>query len=112
MVWRADVHGRQLIMEITFDDNPARHIVHGESVPLFDDLRLIRINGIGAGYCGVAPGLPVTMIRPYPLSVMEEVRVAVEAYTGGAASSLNQPPDLGSLEEIDYGDDDEERDEP
>jgi hypothetical protein len=99
-------------MEITIDDHPARQIIHGESVPLIDDVKLIRINGIGAGYCGVEPGRPVTMVRPYPKSVMEEVRVAVEAYTGGSASSLNQPPDLSSLEEADYGDDDNEGDEP
>jgi len=93
-------------MQITIEEHPARQIVHGESVPLIEDVMMIRINGIHAGYCGVTPGSPVTMVRPYPQAVMEEVRTAVEARFG-EVSSLNHPPDL-TLDEEDRIDDDDD----
>lgn len=84
-------------MKITFDDHPARHRIEGCLVPAVPDQRMIRINGAHAGYCGIEPGRPVSMIRHYPPAVVEKVRRAVrEAY--GQPSSVTQPPDMGELE--------------
>tara|TARA_R110000824_G_scaffold144020_1_gene311833 strand:+ start:435 stop:620 length:186 start_codon:yes stop_codon:yes gene_type:complete len=58
---------------------------------------MIRVNGDHAGYCGIEPGKPVSMIRRYSIEVMQQVVAAVqEAY--GEPSSISMPPDLGRLE--------------
>ena len=82
---------------ITFEDHPAREVINGQRVPAVPDQRMIRVNGDHAGYCGIEPGRPVSMVRRYPVDVMQKVVAAVqEAY--GEPSRITMPPDLGSLE--------------
>ena len=82
---------------ITFEDHPAREVIDGQRVPAVPSQRMIRVNGDHAGYCGIEPGKPVSMIRRYSIEVMQQVVAAVlEAY--GDPSSISMPPDLGRLE--------------
>lgn len=82
---------------ITFEDHPAREVIDGQRVPAVPSQRMIRVNGDHAGYCGIEPGKPVSMIRRYSIEVMQQVVAAVqEAY--GEPSSISMPPDLGRLE--------------
>jgi len=86
-------------MEITFDHHPHRTDVHGESVPTFPDIKMIRINGIQAGYCGAGIGNEIHMVRNYPESVMAMVRSAVEREISGGVSEVRQPPNVMIVEE-------------
>ncbi len=81
-------------MVITFEDHPARMRVDGEQVPAVPSQRVIRIDGAHAGYCGIEPGRPVSMIRHYGQNIINEVEQAVtEAF--GEPSAITQPPDYG-----------------
>ena len=100
-------------MEITFDHHPTRIEVHGEMVPAFPHLKMIRINGIHAGYCGVNEGDEIHMVNRYPDSVMAQVKSEVEKMVSGDVGAIRQPPAVTIVEESidddgEYEDEDEE----
>ncbi len=78
-------------MKITFDDHPARVCVDGEMVPAVPDQRMIRLDGLHAGYCGTTAGRPVSMIRHYGEGIILRVRDEVTTRYG-RPSSITQPP--------------------
>lgn len=82
---------------ITFEDHPAREVVNGEKVPAVPDQRMIRINGMHAGYCGIVPGRPVCMVRRYSAEIMQKVVEAVTA-AYGTPSKVSMPPNLEEME--------------
>ena len=82
---------------ITFDDHPAREVVNGEQVPAVPDQRMIRVNGIHAGYCGIEPGRPVCMVRRYRAEIMQKVIEAVSAVYG-KPGKVSMPPNLEDRE--------------
>lgn len=86
-------------MEITFDHHPHRTDVHGELVPTFPDIKMIRINGIQAGYCGSGIGNEIHMVRNYPEAVMAMVRSEVEREITGGVTEVRQPPSVLIVEE-------------
>lgn len=59
-------------LTITLDEHPAREYVHGVPVPMFPDQKMIRINGVHAGYLSLVSG-GVSMCRRYPRQVLDEV---------------------------------------
>lgn len=86
-------------MDITFDHHPHRTEVHGELVPTFPDIHMIRINGVHAGYCGEGLKNEIHMVRHYPESVMALVKVEVEKKTGGELGEVRTPPVITIVEE-------------
>ncbi len=70
-------------MNISIDDHPNQ---------LIQDVKLIRLNGIGIGYCGIVEGSPICFSVAQPESVKAAVIDAVGDYLGGAVGSVNQPP--------------------
>ena len=70
-------------MNISIDDHPNQ---------LIQDVKLIRLDGIGIGYCGIVEGSPICFSVAQPESVKAVVVDAVGDYLGGAVGSVNQPP--------------------
>ena len=70
-------------MNISIDDHPN---------PLVQDVKLVRLDGIGIGYCGIVEGSPICFSVAQPESVKAAVVDAVGDYLGGAVGSVNQPP--------------------
>ena len=70
-------------MNISIDDHPN---------PLVQDVKLLRLDGIGIGYCGIVEGSPICFTIAQPESVKAAVVDAVGEYLGGAVGSVNQPP--------------------
>lgn len=70
-------------MNISIDDHPN---------PLVQDVKLLRLDGIGIGYCGIVEGSPICFTITQPESVKAAVVDAVGEYLGGAVGSVNQPP--------------------
>lgn len=70
-------------MEISIDDHP-----NG----LIQDVKLIRLNGVGIGYCGVVEGSPICFTAAQPDNIKAAVVEAVGDYLGGAVGKVNQPP--------------------
>jgi hypothetical protein len=70
---------------------------------LIKDVKLIRINGVGAGYCGIEPNSPICFLAPQSDEVKEAVRAKVEKAIGGSISKIHEPP---TEEDIENGDDD------
>ncbi len=88
-------------MKIKIEDHPNEQI---------NDVKLIRIDGIGAGYCGVSEGSPICFTGRQSQAVRSLVKVEVEKFIGGAVGSVNEPPPKSELEEIEE-DEQEEIDE-
>ena len=86
-------------MKIVIEDHPNGQI---------DDVKLIRIDGIGAGYCGVSEGSPICFIGRQPQAVRLLVKVEVEKFIGGAVGSVNEPPPAQEPEELE----EDEQDQP
>lgn len=84
-------------MKIKIEDHPNEQI---------NDVKLIRIDGIGAGYCGVSEGSPICFTGRQSQAVRSLVKVEVEKFIGGAVGSVNEPPPKPELEEI--GEDEQE----
>jgi len=78
-------------MKITIEDHPNEQI---------DDVKLIRIDGIGAGYCGVSEGSPICFTGRQSQAVRSLVKIEVEKFIGGAVGSVNEPPPKPELEGI------------
>jgi hypothetical protein len=70
-------------MNISIDDHPN---------PLVKDVKLLRLDGIGIGYCGIVEGSPICFTIAQTESVKAAVVDAVSEYLGGAVGSVNQPP--------------------
>lgn len=70
-------------MNISIEDHP-NHLIQ--------DVKLIRLDGIGIGYCGIVEGSPICFTVAQPESVKAAVVDAVGDYLGGAVGSVNQPP--------------------
>ncbi len=70
-------------MIISIDDHPNQ---------LIRDVKLIRLDGIGIGYCGIVEGSPICFSVAQPENVKAAVVDAVGDYLGGAVGSVNQPP--------------------
>ena len=78
-------------MLIVIEDHPNEQI---------NDVKLIRIDGIGAGYCGVSEGSPICFTGRQSQAVRSLVKVEVEKFIGGAVGSINEPPPQPESEEI------------
>lgn len=92
--------------KITLDEHPAREDVHGTLVPMFPEQKMIRINGIHAGYLSLVSG-GVSMCRRYPQVVLAEVTrfAAAQLKELGKehlveALRVSQPPDPEKVEEL------------
>jgi len=70
-------------MKIKIEDHP-----NG----LISDVKLIRIDGVGAGYCGTVEGSPICLTSRQPQAVRLLVQQAVEKSIGGCIGSINEPP--------------------
>lgn len=70
-------------MIVSIEDHPNALIV---------DVKLIRINGIGAGYCGIAEGSPICFTGRQSQAVQSLVKLEVEKFIGGTVGSINEPP--------------------
>lgn len=87
--------------EVTFDEHPARQRIQGKTkvveIPMFPKQRLIRLNGVGAGYLSLESG-GVSMTQRFP----EMVRLIVEKACAKELARLevskpvilSQPPEL------------------
>jgi hypothetical protein len=84
-------------MKIKIEDHP-----NG----LISDVKLIRIDGIGAGYCGISEGSPICFTGRQSQAVRARVKIEVEKFIGGSVGSVNEPPPAVEPEEIE--DDQEE----
>lgn len=89
-------------MKIVIEDHP-----NG----LISDVKLIRIDGIGAGYCGVSEGSPICFTSRQPQAVRALVKVEVEKFIGGAVGSVNEPPPQPETEELEENGEEETNDE-
>ena len=78
-------------MKIEIEDHPNDKI---------DDVKLIRINGTGAGYCGISEGSPICFTGRQSQAVRSLVKLEVEKFIGGAVGSVNEPPPKPELEEL------------
>ena len=78
-------------MIIVIEDHPNEQI---------NDVKLIRIDGIGAGYCGVSEGSPICFTGRQSQAVRSLVKVEVEKFIGGAVGSINEPPPQPESEEL------------
>jgi len=85
-------------MKIVIEDHP-----NG----LISDVKLIRIDGIGAGYCGVSEGSPICFTGRQSQAVRSLVKVEVEKFIGGSVGSINEPPPQPELEELEGNDEEE-----
>jgi len=85
-------------MKIKIEDHPNEQI---------NDVKLIRIDGIGAGYCGVSEGSPICFTGRQSQAVRSLVKIEVEKFIGGAVGSVNEPPPKPELEEIEEDEQDE-----
>jgi|TARA_R110000744_G_scaffold63453_3_gene130595 hypothetical protein len=83
-------------MNISIEDHP-----NG----LISDVKLIRINGIGAGYCGISEGSPICFTGRQTQAVQSLVKLEVEKFIGGTVGSINEPPPT-ELESEEIEDDD------
>tara|TARA_Y100001973_G_C5201282_1_gene337864 strand:- start:3648 stop:3911 length:264 start_codon:yes stop_codon:yes gene_type:complete len=70
-------------MGISIDNHPNQ---------LIQDVKLIRLNGVGIGYCGIVEGSPICFTSVQPDSVKAAVVKTVSDYFKGAVGSVNQPP--------------------
>jgi hypothetical protein len=59
---------------------------------LIKDVKLIRLNGVGIGYCGIEPHSPICFLAPQPDEVKEAVKAKVEKAIGGSVSKIHEPP--------------------
>lgn len=78
-------------MKIKIEDHP-----NG----LISDVKLIRIDGIGAGYCGISEGSPICFTSRQSQAVRALVKVKVEKFIGGTVGSVNEPPPAVESEEL------------
>jgi len=78
-------------MKIKIEDHPNEQI---------NDVKLIRIDGIGSGYCGVSEGSPICFTGRQSQAVRARVKVEVEKFIGGAVGSVNEPPPQPEPEEL------------
>ena len=78
-------------MKIKIEDHPNEQI---------SDVKLIRIDGIGSGYCGVSEGSPICFTGRQSQAVRARVKVEVEKFIGGAVGSVNEPPPKPELKGI------------
>jgi len=89
-------------VELTLDEHPARDNVHGTLVPMFPQQKMIRINGMHAGYLSLISG-GVSMCRRYPDAVLDDVkRFAAQQLMifgkDGMDVVVSQPPERVDLD--------------
>lgn len=73
---------------------------------LIDDVKLVRIDGVGAAYCGTRANSPICFINRQPQSVRLLVKQKVEKYIGGSVGSVNEPPPVDNVDKGETGDGD------
>jgi len=89
-------------MKIKIEDHPNEQI---------SDVKLIRIDGIGSGYCGVSEGSPICFTGRQSQAVRSMVKIEVEKFIGGSVGSVNEPPPAQEPEEIEEDEQEETNDE-
>ena len=96
--------------KITIEAHPARKKVENadgsfELVEIISDVKMIRVNGIHAGYLDLSRNNAISMVRRYPEQILDEVREKAEKFTGSGAKKPMQPPAVVDHDEVLDGDD-------
>ena len=97
--------------KITIEAHPARKKIEKadgsfELVEIIDDVKMIRVNGIHAGYLDLARGNAISMVRQYAEQILDEVREKAEKFTGKDAKKPSQPPQVVDNNEVESDDND------
>ena len=100
-----------MMAKIKIEAHPARKKIEKadgsfELVEIITDVKMIRVNGIHAGYLDLSRNNSISMVRRYPEQILEEIREKAEKFTGKGAKKPTQPPAVEEDDEVNYGDDD------
>lgn len=97
--------------KIKIEAHPARQKVKKEDgsfelVECIHDVKMIRVNGIHAGYLDLGRDNAISMVRRYPEQILDEVREKAAKFTGKDAKKPSQPPAVVTDDEVESDDSD------